>query len=248
MADEVFKLPQSSYETICKVVMSYTHIGTKTSLGEVSKILGSDTTVVSRNIAFLVAVGVLEGGRDKGITALGSRLGRALEFGQDEEISRAWREILSEVPLIQRIISAIRVRGGMDAGTLQTQIVYTAGVSKTSGTMTGGAAIIEMLKSANLITERDGKFISSALTESVDSVDAVGSQEVSGGKKQTTIHYVNNVRSEPDVAVRVEVQIRLDATPEDLNVIGTQLRSMIAELRRVDPDIPVEIEAPPIEP
>src|SRR5690349_14132319 len=146
MPDDIFKLPQSSYDTVCRIVQAYAQVGDKTSLGTVSKILGHDTTVISRNIAFLVSVGLLEGGRDKGPTQSGGRLGRALQFEERDDIAAAWREVLVGHPLIQRILSAIRVRGGMDATTLQTQIVYTAGVNKTSGSMTGGGAVIEMMK------------------------------------------------------------------------------------------------------
>jgi hypothetical protein len=243
--DDVFKLPQSSYDTVCKVIISYTHIEKKTSLGEVSRIMGTDTTVISRNIAFLVAVGLLEGGRDKGITPVGARLGRALEFHQEDEIARTWREVLTDAPLVQRILSAIRVRGGMDAGTLQTQIVYTAGVSKTSGTTTGAAAVIEMLKAAGLIVEREGKFIAPVTAEQSDD-----RAEPTGPTSATpTITLDRAVPVFPassgshDVSVRVDVQIRVDATPDDLAVIGRNLRAMINELREQDADVDVDIEA-----
>jgi hypothetical protein len=245
--DDVFKLPQSSYETVGKVIISYTHIERKTSLSEVSKIMGTDTTVISRNIAFLVAVGLLEGGRDKGITPAGARLGRALEFRQDEEIARTWREVLSDAPLVQRILSAIRVRGGMDAGTLQTQIVYTAGVSKTSGTTTGAAAVIEMLKASGLIVERDGKFIAPVTPEPSDDRAEPIVPASSPIAVDRSVPMFATSSASGDVSVRVDVQIRLDATPDDLEVIGRSLRVMINELREQDADVDVGIEALPEE-
>lgn len=229
MADDVFKLPGSSFETVCKVIMSYTQVGNKTGLSEIAKIMGTDPTTVSRNISFLVAVGLLEGGRDKQITPLGSRLGRALEFRQEEQSSRAWRDALVDVPLVQRILSAIRVRGGMDATTLQTQIVYTAGVSKTGGAMTGGAAVVEMLKAANLISERDGKFIAPASPEHTAHTSPEMSESV---VEHTNVVERRVVVSETsgDVQLRVEVRLNVSTTPDELGTIGKNLRQLIDDL------------------
>jgi hypothetical protein len=210
--------------------MSYTQVGTKTSLGEIAKIMGSDPTTVSRNVSFLVAIGVIDGGRDKGITPLGARLGRAIEFGQDEQSSKAWREALADVPLVQRLLSAIRVRGGMDGQTLQTQIVYTAGVSKSSGAMTGGAAVVEMLRAAHLIIERDGKYIAPSTAESSPSSD-IEVQELPVEHTSVVERRVVLSDNSDNLQLRVDVRINVTATPEELQNIGASLRQLVQELR-----------------
>lgn len=232
MPDDVFKLPQSSYDVVCKIIMSYAHIGKKTGLAAVAQTLGTDPTVVSRNVGFLVNVGILEGGRDKEVTADGARLARALEFKETDDIAVAWRTVLNPAPLVQRILSAIRVRGGMDAATLQNQIVYTAGVKKTGGTMSGGSAVIEMLRAANLIVERDGKFIVPILSPELQEPDSDDDVDDSSADDGSIVQTLTEKRVRGDVNLNVEIQIRVAATVDDLDDLGERLRAVVDQLHR----------------
>lgn len=248
MADDVFKLPQSSYETICRIVQAYAQVGDKTNLTTISKILGNDTTVISRNTQFLVSVGLLEGGRDKGVTAAGAKLGRALEFNEAEDIASGWREVLVGHTLVQRILSAIRIRGGMDAPTLQAQIVYTAGVNKTSGTMTGGGAVVEMLRAANLVLERDGRYIVPSAAEgpshTEDESDAASTIET-----VPAAAVVQRVIETGPSGINVTIELRIDvkATPDQLSEVGRGVRQLLNELREHEHGDWADSEGPTIE-
>jgi len=245
MVDDVFKLPQSSYETVCRIIQAYAQVGDKTSLATVSKILGHDTTVISRNVGFLVSVGLLAGGRDKGPTPPGIRLGRALEFHETEDIASVWREVLVGHTLIQRILSAIRVRGGMDASTLQGQIVYTAGVKKTPGAMTGGGAVLEMMKAANLIIERDGRFIVPSASDTGPVIDT-DDEPVDVPAEPAAVPVVQRVieTDATGVAVRVDIRVAVTASVDELPGVGVAIRELLNQLGQADvANVPSETDA-----
>lgn len=231
MADDVFKLPQSSYDTVCKIIQAYGEIGEKTNLATISRMLGTDPTLISRNIGFLVAVGLLEGGRDKGPTAAGAKLGRALQFENVDDIRSAWREVLSGHPLIQRTLAAIRVRGGMEATALQTQIVYTAGVNKNSGTLRGGAAVLEMMKAANLVAERDGSIIAVQVPDAPplaaeDDEDFASAQLISIPATDRVLE----VRRPSGLAISIELNVTIAVKPEELPTLGSRIKEMLDQL------------------
>lgn len=241
MPDEVFKLPQSSYEFIIKVIQAYGHAGDKVSLSVVAQMLGTDPTAVSRNVGFLVSVGILEGGRDKGPTEIGTQLGRALEFDREDDVSRIWRDVLAPNPLIQRILSAIRVRGGMDATTLQNQVVFTAGSKKSANAMRGGAALIEMMGRAQLIREADGKFVASNVTDRTSIPTEVDEEEEEPVLEQASpvARYVQHsliAHGQSDVVVRIDVQVHVQATVDDLPSVGDRINEMLERIGKSSGD------------
>jgi hypothetical protein len=237
MADDAMKLPGSSYESVCRVIRAYASMGgAKTNLDSIASIVGTAPGEVSRNTGFLVSVGLLEGGRDKAATPLGIRLGRAFDFNETEDVTAAWREALSGQPLIQRIIAAIRVRGGMDPATLQSQIVYTAGADRNSKTLAGGAAVGEMMKVAGLITERDGQVITVNLSDAasqrqdLDEGADTGPIEVEPIPVQPLASIQRVVETSSGVSVRLEVRINVSAQVSEIASLGDQLREMLARL------------------
>ena len=94
--DSSFKLPSSSLDEVFKVVQGYANVGKKASLADISKNTGMHTTAISKNVGFLLSLGILEGGRDKATTEIGSKLGLALMHVVPEEVEF----ILSGIRLI----------------------------------------------------------------------------------------------------------------------------------------------------
>ncbi|GAA1637102.1 hypothetical protein [Georgenia ruanii] len=239
MVDDTFKLPGASYETLSRIVQAYNHVGGKTNLETVAGIAGSPAGEISRNTGFLVSVGVLEGGRDKGVTAVGQKLARALDFREANDISAAWREVLSGQTIIQRIIAAIRVRGGMDASTLATQIVYTAGADKSTRALAGAAAVIEMMKQAGLVAERDGQVVALNISESATPVDEpvrppgdapMPSPEPLPIQGPTVQRVIEQAPGGTSVALKLIVNISVE--PSQLPDLGVQIRTMLDSIER----------------
>jgi hypothetical protein len=126
MADDKFKLPQSSYEELTKIIKAYGHFDEPAELTAVSRLVSLHTTIISRNAGFLVAVGVLEGGSKKTATVIGRELAHALEHEMPDEIRGSWQKIVTENEFLSKILAAIRIRNGMDHQTLESHVAYSA--------------------------------------------------------------------------------------------------------------------------
>jgi hypothetical protein len=159
LTDEEFRLPLSSYDELVKIIRSYGHIDGEVPLPEIAKLAGLHTTIVSRNNAFLVAMGIVEAGQRKVITPLGKGLARALEHNIIDEVAKHWREVIAGNQFFQRLIAAVRIRRGMDEPTLQAHVAYSAGQKKSPGVMAGSAAIVEIMKVAGVLRDENGKLV-----------------------------------------------------------------------------------------
>ena len=112
MAEETFRLPKSSYDELVKIIQAYGSTGQAANLDEVSHTAAMDTTIISRNNAFLISVGIIEGGRAKGITEKGRTLAQALRYNVVEDVATRWREVVNSNEFLQKMVAAVRIRGG----------------------------------------------------------------------------------------------------------------------------------------
>src|SRR5258708_28868275 len=135
MAEETFRLPKSSYDELVKIIQAYGNSGPAANLDEVAQTSAMDKTIISRNNAFLISVGIIEGGKAKGITEKGKSLAQALHYEVLEDIATRWREVVSANDFLQKMVAAVRIRGGMEDSALQSHIAYSAGETKSPGVM-----------------------------------------------------------------------------------------------------------------
>lgn len=119
---ETFKLPCSSYEELIKLFQAYanTKEGTALSLDEITQATGVPRTIVSKNNGFMVQVGLITEGNKKAATETGRALGRAYTSKITDEVERIWKEIIAEVDFLNRMLSAVRIRNGMDRSSFIT--------------------------------------------------------------------------------------------------------------------------------
>jgi len=238
MSEDKFKLPQSSYEELTKVIKAYGHFSKPTGLNEVSKFIGLHTTVISRNAGFLIAVGILESGGKKEPTSTGRELARALEHNMPDEIRTWWQQIVLGNDFLTRLLSAIKIRNGMDQQTLEAHIAYSAGQPKKSQFMTGARTVIDILKAAELIVERDGKYIAEAVRSgeyetapTEVTVDTAKSQAEPVQQRRLTVPVaITRSQTEAAGAVQITVQVNINCTPADIDGLGERLRRMIKEV------------------
>jgi hypothetical protein len=236
MADEKFKLPGSSYEEVVRIIKAYDHYESEVELNEVSQVSALHPTAISRNTGFLVAVGVLEGGQKKVLTSQGRSLARALDHEITDDIRTYWRDIVQANDFMRKLISAIRIRNGMDPATLQAHIAYSAGQPKTPKVMTGATTVIDILQVAEVVREMDGKLqaiASDSGTPPKDtardttpppplSSDSPGEQPLGSGSDRRGI-------SSPQ-AVSLTIQIQVQCTPAELDELAPKLQALIAGL------------------
>lgn len=225
------KLPGSSFEEISKIIQAYAFANKAVTLEDVRKRTGMHETAISRNNGFLVSLGVLEGGRNKSITDLGKRLGDALSHQLNTEVTSILHQIVENTEFLKNIVSAVRIRRGMDESSLKSHIAYSAGQSKSQSAMTGTGAIIEMLRRSGHIEESDGKLV------------AAVAQPVHQDNQKNTISTIKAVPTDTTSAnlprifhgastanqVTLSIEVRIDCKPNEIDGLGSKLRNLITD-------------------
>ena len=140
---ENFKLPGSSYEELIKIVKAYAtgKVGAPMSLEVVAQTAKMDKTIVSRNNGFLVQLTLISEGNKKAPTQLGSDLGRAYSLNMNEEIIQIWQNAIETNEFLTRMLSAIKIRNGMERTEFVNHILYSSGSSTNNNTRTGASTI-----------------------------------------------------------------------------------------------------------
>lgn len=234
MSDDKFKLPLSSYDELVKFIKAYSHVTKPAELGEISRVTGVATPNISRNVGFFVATGILEGGKMKMPTQAGRQLGHALEHEMPDEIRKSWRHIVEEDEFLTKLLTAVRIRNGMDSQTLEAHIAYSAGQPKKPQFMTGARTVIDILKAAELIVEVDGKFLLKDPRE-------VPEAHADSPAKNETLREPHTTPTQPQrtpisfpveshQGVQINIQININCTPDDVPGLGTQVKAMIQEI------------------
>lgn len=235
MTEDRFRLPGSSYEELTKIIKAYGDLDKEVTPGDVSKVAGGiHPTIVSRNNAFLVGIGVIEGGKKKRITEQGRNLARALEHEEEmpDEISRLWRETVLANEFLQKLLSAVRIRKGMEPSTLQAHVVYSAGEPKKQIVMTGAGAVIDILKVASLVKEEEGGKL-------VVVSEPIGTEEQPTFARQTTRQ--EELAARPVAALKipavgiaegvaVAIQIQIQCSAAEIDNLAPKLRALLKEL------------------
>lgn len=233
MAEQGFPLPSSSYKELVKIVQGYAQAGTEVVPGDVARVIGINETIVSANNKFLVAVGIVQGGRKKTMTSTGMELARALEHDQQDEVSRHWRTIIDATEFLQKIVAAVRIRKGMDESSLEAHVAYSAGQPKTPRILAGAGAVVEILKVAGLLREEGGNLV--AITPEVVR-SSEGSEEplVSAQVPLPSTSTIVPLRAEgrPIGSVQLNIEVRIQCTPKDLDDLGQKLRKVLEDFNR----------------
>jgi len=233
MADEKFKLPQSSYEEITKIIKAYGHLSKEVGLEEVSRLTSLHTTIISRNVGFLLAAGVLTPGSKKAVTETGKLLSRALEHEMPDEIRKSWRTIVQETDFLAKIIAAIKIRNGMDQQTLESHIAYSAGQPKSGQYMTGARTVIEIVRAAELIREMDGKYIADSQpfveAERPGPSTSRFSEEIPEPMPAVVGRRIPLITTSDTNSVTININIA--CTPNDIAGLGATLRQLIDDLK-----------------
>lgn len=237
MAVEEFRLPLSSYDELVKIIRGYGHFNDDVELNEIAGVAGVHPTIVSRNNAFLIAVGIITSGKSKGITPPGKALALALEHNMPEEVAQGWRDLLLPNPFFQKLIAAIKIRRGMDFQALQAHVAYSAGQKKSPAVMAGSAAIVQIMFSAALIREDDaGKVVvvddPSTATPTTFIVDAPAELTPSEPASGFGVSAPRVVSSAANLGgVQVVIQLQVQCTPDQLDDVAEKLTSLVEKVR-----------------
>ncbi|MEY3533805.1 MAG: hypothetical protein RI979_1829, partial [Pseudomonadota bacterium] len=158
MANSVeFNLPGSSFEEVRKIVHAYSSFATKVGLDEVAKVSGINSTIISKSAKFLVDIGVLSSGAQKVATDLGRKLGRAIEHKVVDDERIYWSDCVKSNEKVSKLITTIRIKGGMTEKAFSDHVLYVSGSKSTSGNKTGARCMTDILVASGLVLEADGK-------------------------------------------------------------------------------------------
>ena len=234
---ENFKLPGSSYEELIKIVKAYAtgKVGAPMSLEVVAQTAKMDKTIVSRNNGFLVQLTLISEGNKKAPTQLGSDLGRAYSLNMNEEIIQIWQNAIETNEFLTRMLSAIKIRNGMERTEFVNHILYSSGSSTNNNTRTGASTIIEIYKVAQLITEDDGKIIATERDTLVKNEDSRGPQSTMGETNSTDVISVPvPLPSVTTTHSSISLNINLDVSLEDFDLLNEKIKLLIKSLNEID--------------
>jgi len=232
MPIEKFKLPRSSYEQLTKIIKAYWQLKEPSPLSEVDRICGIGTSNISANNPFLVAVGILQGGKKKIAMEMGRELGSVLDHDRKKEIEAKWQQVINKNDFLSKMISAIRIRRGMGVSDLESHIAYSSGESKAHYVMTGARAVVDIFKASGLVDEKDDRIIPKGKA-------AVGVAEPPKEEGAQHLEKQDLVLEEQRVdltglsrgPVSLNIQVRIEAKPSELDGLGEKLRGLIDSLK-----------------
>ena len=233
MAEDKFKLPNSSYEEITKIIKSYGHFSVPAELDEVSKFISMDKTVISRNVGFLLELNLLGAGQKKALTPEGKAIAQALEHEMPEEIRNCWRKVISENEFMSKLVAAVKIRNGMDDNTFQSHIAYSAGQPKKPQFMTGAKTIIDILRASELIRESDGKFVVSKTDSFEESPNAeqvsINNESVSKHTPVPLIQRAVELQSS-STKINININVTIDCAVNELDKLGDKISKIIQQV------------------
>lgn len=239
---EEFKLPASSYEELAKIIKAYGQVNDPTSIEDLNKLCGVSTSQISRNSGFLLAASIIEGGKAKIASEKGKKLARALIHGIADEISRIWREIIFENDFLTKMVTAIKIRNGMDPQSFHSHIAYSSGQNKTQYVKTGSATVVDILKIANLIEEVDGKLIAKTISITNDNnppaettTENIDNKLIS--KQQASVFPVLESSMKQTSGISVNIDIKLVAKVSELDDLGEKIKRILDQINSNKSDI-----------
>ncbi|MGA2408427.1 MAG: hypothetical protein ABSF81_17000 [Bacteroidales bacterium] len=230
---EEFKLPSSSYKELVKIIRAYGSYEKGASLPELNKISGIHNTIISSNNKFLLSINLISGGNIKIPSPSCLELSRAFSYNNEGEISRLWRNIVSSSDFLTKMLTAIKIRNGMDEQGFANHISYSSGQMNSAYTKTGAGTLIEIFKIAKLVKEEDGKLIFSEFSENELPQKQDSEQEninvlLEGRKNKESELIVNN---KSDSTINVNFQINIAVSVSELEELSGKLTTIIKSIK-----------------
>jgi hypothetical protein len=234
MAEREFRLPGSPYEELVNIIVAYGTREDAARTGDVGKLDSAHQSSVSRNNAFLVEIGVLQGDSRKMVTRRGRELAAALARKDREEIRNNWRAIVAASEFLQNVVSAVKLREGMLYPTVQAYIAHAAGQPRNKPVMNGAGAIVEILKAAGMLREEAGELVATFDEQPKDTSQENGQPAKTPAESPAVISATvgESVPTGMQPAVSIHVQVR--CTADEIEDLAPRLKALVRELSLED--------------
>lgn len=231
---ENYKLPGSSYEEFVKIVKAYStgKVGVPMSLDTIAQTTGMDKTIVSRNNGFLMQLHLVSEGNKKAPTQEGFDLGRAYSLRIDEQIVRCWRTLIEGDEFLSRMLSAIKIRNGMDKTGFINHIIYSSGSSNNNNTRAGASTIVEIFKVAGFVQETDGKIM--ANEENETQISTVSPYQDNNTMSNDTSVISSKVISQPvykNGTASITLNININVNVNEMDDLTEKLKKLLESFK-----------------
>ena len=231
MQEEKVKLPRSSYEELCKIVIAYGRLEKPGTLDEVNALAGVGKTVVSANNSFLAFTGLIEGGKTKSTTILGKKLAHALEHEIPDEIQTSWKEVVENNEFLRKMTLAIKIRKTMEESAFISHIAYSAGEPKSPSVATGARAVIDILRASGFVHEAEGKLTSTESAPISEAVSPATPVAPTGTQLQSRQPTIVSFPREVSPGATLHIELRIEAKPSDLDDLAPRLKKFLKEFQ-----------------
>jgi len=241
---EQLHLPGSGYDVLEKVLHAYARFGTeKVNLSDVAAKSALDKTQISRNNRFLVDLGVLEGGKKKGLTEPGLRLARAIANNIVDEIRNEWKALLLSCSPVVDILDMIKVQKGVLSQDLMGRMASSLGLTVESKNKIGLNTLATLLRTAELTDLLDGKVVirSSGLapvTESPPEIVPPSAQQREVQRPPKVPLLQEGTTSWPSVHIDLQVHISPEASLDQIDHVFACIAKYLRPLSgKTEPDV-----------
>jgi hypothetical protein len=238
MVEREFRLPGSPYEELVNIIVAYGTREDAARSGDVGKLDSVHQSSVSRNNAFLVEIGVLQGESKKMVTRRGRELASALARKDRAEIRNNWRAIVAASEFLQNVVSAVKLREGMLYPTVQAYIAHAAGQPRNKPVMNGAGAIVEILKAAGMLREEAGELVATFDEQPKDLPPENGSSANTpeAGQSVISASIGDAVPAGKDAGIRptVSIHVQVRCTADEIEELAPRLKAFIRELSTED--------------
>jgi pyruvate/2-oxoglutarate dehydrogenase complex dihydrolipoamide acyltransferase (E2) component len=164
--------------------------------------------------------------------------------------------MVDRTEFFQKLVSAVRIRRGMDSTSLVNHIAFSAGAPKNGQMMAGAGAVLEILIRAGALVEQGGvlvvaepepKEVSKPELPSAAKVQTwslAGSRVMSNAAELFGPTRQTKAVPSSDHKVTLQIQVKIACTAEDIETLGPRLRKLLTEIDLpIDSKTSVRIEA-----
>lgn len=121
------------------------------------------------------------------------------------------------------MMSAIKIRNGMDKTALINHILYSAG-STTSASKVGANTIIEIFKDAGMVREEDGKILAVEKENVIDTNEEIEQNNQIKDTEQIVKIYDDKKIKNGTV---VNININIDASVDQLDELSEKIKQLL---------------------
>lgn len=150
-----------------------------------------------------------------------------LDHPGTSEAHEAWGAATENSPDLERVVDAVRIRQGMDEDALLSHIVLTAGVPKSSRSLTGARTIVDILEFAGAIEETDGTFgVRSAEPDGGTAFIRI----TPSGVEEAQVSKREHVQQPSQSGVVINIHVWVNVNDVDFAGLADELKEFLAKL------------------